>query len=117
MICMLLARLTKRTATCSASAASSWRLTQNAEHGDAVAADFGVKSVSRSMDFVDPAVIVSGVGAIAMPAVGGFVMWRLSYFRHSGAMRSIEPESRDSGSGPSDHPGMTVSVKTFLRPS
>jgi hypothetical protein len=28
---------------------------------------------------------------------------------HSGAMRSIDPESRGSGSGPSDHPGTTKS--------
>ena len=28
--------------------------------------------------------------------------------RHSGAMRSIDPESRDSGSGAAHHPGMTL---------
>ena len=42
--------------------------------------------------------------------VGGGVM----YFRHSGAMRSVNAkrreESRTSGSGPSDRPGMTASV-------
>jgi hypothetical protein len=31
--------------------------------------------------------------------------------------RSANPESRDSGSGPSDHPGMTAVKFSFARPS
>ena len=35
---------------------------------------------------------------------------KLTTPRHSGARASANPESRDSGSGPSDHPGMTNCV-------
>src|ERR1700748_3241401 len=60
MICMVLARLTKRIATCSVPAVSSLRRhTENAEHGDAVAADLGVE-VGQAVDrtLVDPAVVM-----------------------------------------------------------
>src|ERR1700688_2649734 len=97
MTCMFLARLTKRTATCSASEASSFgaspKMPSTVTPSQPTSA---YKSVSRSIDFssMRPS-SWNGVGAIAkVPAALGVslvICASSCLLRHSGAMRSIEP--------------------------
>src|ERR1700709_2285176 len=50
-----------------------------------------------------------GALAPALPSLCHIIDRRARFSRrHSGACESTNPESRDSGSGPSDHPGMTA---------
>src|SRR5882757_9526371 len=74
----------------------------------------------RSLDLAAPECDVHRVGLGIVCDVGhGFrLAFRsnvaLIWHRHSGArVKRANPESRDSGSGPSDHPGMTSQLSTF----
>src|SRR5262249_13367558 len=71
--------------------------------------DLGAPGGAQERDLAaDAAARARGDEGLVLPWVfhGGVSCFLI---RHSGA-RSANPESRDSGSGPSDHPGMTERV-------